>query len=250
MTGSDYLHGSDILGEDLGAVTTVDGHTLYPGTRVRSVGGAVGTVKRIQTGDSNFPDARITVYWDAADYETDTALGDLRADAVGMSGQDFLYGEALNQLDQIFGEVTIPKAGQNYTDKATVLAVQKALKAKGFDPGKIDGIYGPKTAGAIQQMQGSLNVPTTGVIDEGVIATLGVTPGGTAVAPKPSIFASIKDAIKPLPAVGPPGTPTLAAAGFWSQPLWTGAPVKRWAGLVGGIGGAAIITGVVLAVRR
>ncbi len=79
----------------------------------------------------------------------------------------------------ISGDVTIPtvapSSSSGYRDKATVLAVQTALKAKGFNPGPLDGIYGPKTAAAIKASGAS----SAGIIDYGVLAALGVQAPGT-----------------------------------------------------------------------
>jgi len=82
------------------------------------------------------------------------------------------------------GEVTIPTAGANYTDAKTVTAVQQALVNKGYDLGKtgpnsdgVDGSFGPKTKAAIKKMQADANLVQSGIIDEGVIMALKVTPG-------------------------------------------------------------------------
>jgi peptidoglycan hydrolase-like protein with peptidoglycan-binding domain len=40
------------------------------------------------------------------------------------------------------------------------------------------------------------------------------------------------------------------APGWWSSPLWQGAPVNRMQGIIGGVGAAAIVAGVIAAVRR
>jgi peptidoglycan hydrolase-like protein with peptidoglycan-binding domain len=81
------------------------------------------------------------------------------------------------RLAEILGAVTIPTAGAKYTDKATVSAVQTALNAKGFGPLKVDGLMGPKTSASITAMQFAAGEAPSGVIDEGVIMALGVTPG-------------------------------------------------------------------------
>jgi peptidoglycan hydrolase-like protein with peptidoglycan-binding domain len=79
---------------------------------------------------------------------------------------------------------TIPTAGANYTDAKTVAAVQSALVAKGYDLGTsgpnndgVDGMFGSKTKAAIKQMQADVGMGQSGIIDEGVISTLKVTPG-------------------------------------------------------------------------
>lgn len=86
--------------------------------------------------------------------------------------------------DVHLGEDTIPTAGANYTDAKTVAAVQAALVKKGYSVGTsgpngdgVDGIIGSKTKAAIKKMQADAGLPQSGVIDEGVIMALKVTPG-------------------------------------------------------------------------
>lgn len=40
------------------------------------------------------------------------------------------------------------------------------------------------------------------------------------------------------------------APSFWRRPMWRGAPVENWQGIVGGIAGLAIAGGLAMAVRR
>jgi len=44
---------------------------------------------------------------------------------------------------------------------AQVMAMQQALKDKGFDPGSVDGVMGPKTSSALRAYQKSENLTTT-----------------------------------------------------------------------------------------
>ena len=55
-----------------------------------------------------------------------------------------------------------------------VAAMQQALKDKGFDPGPVDGIEGPKTVSALKDYQKSENVTMTGRLDPGTAAKLGM----------------------------------------------------------------------------
>jgi len=82
-----------------------------------------------------------------------------------------------------FGENTIPTVAV-YVDKATVTAVQAALKAHGYGsklgktgPNKdgVDGDYGPKTAAAVKALQAATGQAQTGQIDQGVLLSLGVS---------------------------------------------------------------------------
>ncbi len=58
-------------------------------------------------------------------------------------------------------------------DQATVLEIQKALKAKGFNPGALDGIYGRDTGAAVNAFQASRNLPKGGLTYE-TINALGI----------------------------------------------------------------------------
>lgn len=52
------------------------------------------------------------------------------------------------------------------------LAVQRALVDQGYDPGIVDGFYGPATASAITQLQSDWGVEQTGEITPEVVALL------------------------------------------------------------------------------
>ena len=51
---------------------------------------------------------------------------------------------------------------------------QEALKAKGLDPGEIDGRYGPKTQAAITEYQRKNGLRETGRFDQATLGQLGV----------------------------------------------------------------------------
>ena len=52
----------------------------------------------------------------------------------------------------------------SFADSLTRMA-QEALTEKGFDPGPIDGIWGPKTKSAVMQFQESAGLTANGQID-------------------------------------------------------------------------------------
>jgi hypothetical protein len=47
-----------------------------------------------------------------------------------------------------------------------IAQTQERLKAAGFDPGSIDGVFGPRTKNALRRFQANRGLPTTGVLDE------------------------------------------------------------------------------------
>lgn len=64
--------------------------------------------------------------------------------------------------------------GEEYTDMDTVLAVQKALNAEGYDSGKEDGLIGSKTISAITSCQRSEGIEVTGTITDELLEVLGL----------------------------------------------------------------------------
>jgi peptidoglycan hydrolase-like protein with peptidoglycan-binding domain len=58
----------------------------------------------------------------------------------------------------------------------TIKAVQQALRGKGYEPGPIDGVMGPKTEAALRAFQSAEGLKETGRLDFATLAELGVTP--------------------------------------------------------------------------
>jgi carboxyl-terminal processing protease len=56
-----------------------------------------------------------------------------------------------------------------------VKSVQKALQAKGMDPGPIDGIMGPKTTAALKAFQKDQKLTDSGTLDDQTREKLGVS---------------------------------------------------------------------------
>jgi peptidoglycan hydrolase-like protein with peptidoglycan-binding domain len=55
-----------------------------------------------------------------------------------------------------------------------VREAQEALKAKGFDPGAIDGVMGPRTRAAVRDFQKQNGLPETGRLDTATASQLGI----------------------------------------------------------------------------
>ncbi|MEL7604079.1 MAG: peptidoglycan-binding protein, partial [Bacillota bacterium] len=55
-------------------------------------------------------------------------------------------------------------AGKPYMSGSDVRVVQAALKAAGFDPGAIDGVYGPKTEAAVKAYQAANGLAADGKV--------------------------------------------------------------------------------------
>jgi len=54
------------------------------------------------------------------------------------------------------------------------MAMQQALKDKGFGPGPIDGTMGPRTVSVLKEYQRSEHLTITGKMDDDTAAKLGV----------------------------------------------------------------------------
>jgi peptidoglycan hydrolase-like protein with peptidoglycan-binding domain len=54
--------------------------------------------------------------------------------------------------------------------------VQEKLKDKGFDPGPVDGVWGPRTASALAEYQRQENLTVTKRLDRETLDKLAVTP--------------------------------------------------------------------------
>jgi len=55
---------------------------------------------------------------------------------------------------------------------AYTTALQTQLKQAGYDPGPIDGIYGPQTVAAVDKLQADSGLPVTGFVDEATARAL------------------------------------------------------------------------------
>ncbi len=150
-----------------------------------------------------------------------------------------------------------------YTDYATVYKVQNALKAKGFDPGTLDGPYGPNTSKAIKAFQTSQGLSPSGVIDDSLTNALGIWVTVATIAPGTSSSSSSTSSTSTSPspsASASVSTPSFSTPSFKKQPDATQktenakgdkaktSPMLTY-GLIAG-GAAVLLGGVFLFFRR
>jgi peptidoglycan hydrolase-like protein with peptidoglycan-binding domain len=72
-----------------------------------------------------------------------------------------------------------PEMGKTTTGGKDTREVQEALKAKGNDPGPIDGRMGPKTRAALKAFQEASGLKGTGQLDNQTAEKLGIAKVGT-----------------------------------------------------------------------
>jgi uncharacterized protein (TIGR02594 family) len=79
-----------------------------------------------------------------------------------------------------------------------VTALQSALASQGFDPGGIDGEFGPLTSAAVSNFQRSNNMAVTGVADPSTLQKLGVSADGGGVPNVDTAEVGMQDVLKVL----------------------------------------------------
>jgi peptidoglycan hydrolase-like protein with peptidoglycan-binding domain len=91
----------------------------------------------------------------------------------------------------------------------TVRQAQASLQQQGFYKGSVDGVWGPRTQGAVQSFQQSHSLSATGQLDDQTLAALNGTPNPqSSAAPAPSDAT----AAAPAPTNYPPNTPATTNA--------------------------------------
>jgi osmotically-inducible protein OsmY len=83
------------------------------------------------------------------------------------------------KMERMKDSMTADTKGQ-----AHVRAAQEKLKDKGYDPGPIDGIWGPRTAAAVSDFQRKENLTVTSRLDPETLGKLDVGVGGAARKPQ------------------------------------------------------------------
>lgn len=148
--------------------------------------------------------------------------------------------EVFGDLEEVLGEKV------TYTDAVTVRAVQTALKARNFDPGKIDGVFGPKTSDAIKKLQASLDVEQVGLIDYSVLMLLNVpAPSDRA----PAAVARMGSPSAPAAQGGLVLSSTPTGTTSWLQQESLGG-MKRYQIGLASVGLIALLGGLTAALRR
>jgi murein L,D-transpeptidase YcbB/YkuD len=93
------------------------------------------------------------------------------------------------------------------------VALQNELKVAGYYKGNIDGVYGPETVAAVEQLQQDASLPVTGLVDKATAAALDAkltALGGAAAGSAHTQTVAVQT--------------TLKLAGYWTGPIdgtWT-----------------------------
>ena len=115
------------------------------------------------------------------DRETATALGlsdfdDNTVGAIDMSstpGSGGQYSGPEHRASDRGMGATAMQGGASFQGMHDVIELQRALSARGFDPGPIDGVMGPQTRRALMSYQRQHNLAASGSLDRDTVAALG-----------------------------------------------------------------------------
>jgi peptidoglycan hydrolase-like protein with peptidoglycan-binding domain len=143
---------------------------------------------------------------------------------------------ATGALPQVAAGSLVPGA-----EGRVVAALQSALASQGFDPGGIDGEFGPLTSAAVSSFQRARNLPITGIADPTTLQKLGVSTDSsppTVVTAQPAIVTAQPATVTAQPAIvtaqpaivtAQPATVTAQPATVTAQPtIVTAQPTMQW----------------------
>jgi len=146
---------------------------------------AVGDLKATDTSDKDITrqvETRLskTAQLTNVDVRTDGGVVTLTgaAPSIGASARASELARDVSGVRAVKNELTYDAAKGERSSHMQVISMQQALKDKGFDPGPVDGIDGPRTVSALKDYQKSENVTMTGKLDPATAAKLGVNGPG------------------------------------------------------------------------
>jgi hyperosmotically inducible periplasmic protein len=120
------------------------------------------------------------------DVRTDRGVVSLTGDVpgIGASARASELAREVSSVRSVKNELIYDDARSNGNGPRSrsadgVTATQQALKAKGFDPGPIDGVIGLRTVSALKDYQKSENLAMTGRMDRDTAAKLGAKAAGS-----------------------------------------------------------------------
>jgi peptidoglycan hydrolase-like protein with peptidoglycan-binding domain len=151
------------LAAAIATASSVPVSTAAPTTSTTTTLVPAATIERVQQAEDDL--ART-----AEGITAETAL--LEAGAAYNSAALALEIAWLRLLDEAecVSEEQQAKAIEQLTAYTTGL--QSGLQTAGYDPGPIDGIYGPQTVAAVEQLQTDSGLPVTGFVDEATARAL------------------------------------------------------------------------------
>ncbi len=115
----------------------------------------------------------------AAEGKTDT-MGDK---------MDRAWDKTKAKTREVTGKMKDKMGANGHAASSDVRSAQQALRDRGFDPGPIDGVMGPRTTAAVKDFQQKENLNVTGSLDAETharLASASTTPPAASPATEPS----------------------------------------------------------------
>jgi len=162
------------------------------------------SIERVQQAEQDFSDASKSI-------TPQTALRD--ASATFNSAALSLQMAWLNLFSDAGCMTDEQSAKAVETVRAFTTRLQQDLQAAGYDPGKVDGVYGPQTVAAVKALQKDAGLPQTGFVDQ-----------ATAKALDDALHAKSAEAAALAATETTAVQTTLKLAGYWDGPVdgnWT-----------------------------
>jgi hypothetical protein len=95
---------------------------------------------------------------------------------VGGVGGAYVGHETTGKEQTVRSSTYSSSTASSRYDPTTVRSVQQALNDKGYNPGPVDGQWGPNTEDAVRRFQQASGLPQTGELEGSTLAALGVAP--------------------------------------------------------------------------
>jgi uncharacterized protein (TIGR02594 family) len=153
------------------------GHVAFydhdDGDKVVVLGGNQGDAVTL----ASFPKSRVLGYRmpvEIAPLPTDTTLPNILTIDPASAPPHVLGIGALGAMTTGPREARATEVLSEGASGPQVVALQQALAAAGFQPGEIDGEFGPRTASAVSNFQNLKHLPVTGIADADTLRSLGL----------------------------------------------------------------------------
>lgn len=151
------------LAEAIATASSVPNSTVTPTTVTTTTLVPQATIERVQQAEEDL--ARV-----ARDISDDTPLVEAAADYNSAAlALEMAWLRLLDEAGCLSDEQQANAAEQI---AAYTTALQTDLTNAGYDPGAIDGVYGPQTVAAVEQLQSDSELPVTGFVDEATARAL------------------------------------------------------------------------------
>ena len=98
-----------------------------------------------------------------------------KPDAADKSSTSPIPAKTLERIQYLTNVTAAPNSGAPY-QTPTVRMLQAKLKERGFDPGELDDMWGPKTEQAVKDFQTAQGLTADGIAGARTLAALGLIP--------------------------------------------------------------------------